>query len=258
MNTLRYWLMLMRSSMAAPGADPRDFMILSVAMFLQNLLFFVLWIVFFSTVHDVKGWHLSDIAVFIGVLNIAVGLAGFFGTGSRWIGYKILSGDLDTLIVRPRHPLPQLLTSMCDPSTPGDAAYGLLLLLAFGHLGFLQLLLALVSSILLAVLVLAVSIMFQSLAFVSKGGAQLGNEAYSALFSVGSVPQHTQGVAFKMILFTVLPAGFITITPVEIVQQDSLLLLLALTGCVAGYMSLAAWVFERGLRRYTSATGWTA
>jgi ABC-type uncharacterized transport system permease subunit len=48
------------------------------------------------------------------------------------------------------------------------------------------------------------------------------------------------------------------ILPVDAVRAQSAGLVVLLTTAAAAYMLIAIWVFNRGLRRYTSATGWSA
>jgi ABC-2 type transport system permease protein len=71
-------------------------------------------------------------------------------------------------------------------------------------------------------------------------------------------PQNTQGRFMKIMLFSILPAGFIVILPVEIVRDRAIQWFVVLVPAIAIYWALAIWIFNRGLRRYTSATGWSA
>ena len=57
-----------------------------------------------------------------------------------------------------------------------------------------------------------------------------------------------------MILFTLLPAGFIGGVPVEVVKGRDPLLLLVLVGVTAVIWGIATAVFYYGLRRYESGS----
>jgi ABC-2 type transport system permease protein len=65
-------------------------------------------------------------------------------------------------------------------------------------------------------------------------------------------PQNTYGFLVRLVLFTILPAAYIGLLPVEAVRDHSLLQALAVLAAAVGYAALAVWVFERGLRRYAS------
>ena len=55
-------------------------------------------------------------------------------------------------------------------------------------------------------------------------------------------------------LFTVLPAGFVGYLPVQIVRQPSIVSIAMLAAGAATYLTIATWVFGRGLRRYASGS----
>jgi ABC-2 type transport system permease protein len=58
----------------------------------------------------------------------------------------------------------------------------------------------------------------------------------------------------RLVLFTVLPAGFAGYVPARLVQRPALADALLLTAAAAGYLAIAAIVFNRGLRRYASGS----
>ncbi|MEE9279839.1 MAG: hypothetical protein V3V67_06655 [Myxococcota bacterium] len=60
------------------------------------------------------------------------------------------------------------------------------------------------------------------------------------------------GRAGKLLLFTLIPAGFIGYLPVELLQEFRWTGLAATLGGAVFYVGLALFVFERGLRRYES------
>ena len=70
------------------------------------------------------------------------------------------------------------------------------------------------------------------------------------IFSV--YPQTVYGTFLRVVLFTVIPAGFIGYLPVELLRSFSVLGLAATLGGAAAYAGLALFVFRRGLRRYAS------
>ena len=56
----------------------------------------------------------------------------------------------------------------------------------------------------------------------------------------------------RLVLFTVFPAAYIGLLPVEAVRDHSLIQALGVLAAAVAYGALAVWVFERGLRRYAS------
>ena len=138
----------------------------------------------------------------------------------------------------------------------GDMVFGLLLLSFFAHLSPAGYCLSLLATLLIGALFVALALVFQSLAFFLDGGDRLASQLFDTMLCLGTIPQHTESMVVKIAMFTVLPAGFMAIMPVEIVQRESFALLAGLAGAVMVYLSLAVAFFHFGLKRYKSATGW--
>jgi ABC-2 type transport system permease protein len=233
----------------------RQFLLTSLIMFSQNSLFFAIWIIFFGVAGNVRGWTLSDLMIFNGVVTFGLGVALLAADGTRKIGTKIISGELDIYLVRSRHPLPQMMFTQANNASLGDMAFGLGLM-AWAGVDTPGWLLAGAASLLICVLFLAVTVCLQTLAFYVRGGDRLSDSLFETMICLGTIPQQAQSGLMKLLLFTVLPAGFMVVLSVEIVRQHSLQLLLWLACATLGYSLLAIAAFNFGLRRYTSATGW--
>ena len=251
-----YLWALFRANLRVMRARWRQFLLTSLMLFIQNGLFFCMWIIFFGTVKDVRGWGLPEVEIFQGVVNAGLGFALFFGDGSWHIDGKIERGDLDVFLTKPRHPLPLLvLGESFGFSGPGHFAFGLLLF-GLAHLSLYGGLLVMLASLLAGGLILAVNVCCKTLAFYLHDSGSLPNQLMDMFVVLSIIPQHTEGAAMKFFLYTILPAGFMAVLPVEIVRRESLGLLFWLAVAVAGYSLLAIALFDLGLRRYTSATGW--
>jgi ABC-type uncharacterized transport system permease subunit len=55
-----------------------------------------------------------------------------------------------------------------------------------------------------------------------------------------------------------LPAGLAAYLPVELLRHPTLRALAITLGATAAYAAFALWLFERGLRRYASASRFSA
>ena len=70
-------------------------------------------------------------------------------------------------------------------------------------------------------------------------------------------PEPLFGGALRLLLFTVLPAGFVGYLPVRILHAPSLANLTLLLLAAVAYLYLATLIFDRGLRRYASGSRFT-
>lgn len=98
------------------------------------------------------------------------------------------------------------------------------------------------------------SLAFYSLAFWLRHTEALSRQAleFTILFSL--YPESLFVGAERILLFSVLPAGFISYVPVHLLRDGKLGELPLLLAAALGFVCLGVWVFERGLRRYASGS----
>ncbi len=95
-------------------------------------------------------------------------------------------------------------------------------------------------------------ILLGSLAFFLGNTEGLVQQMFGALISFSTYPMNIFQGAVRLLLFTLIPAGFISFIPLQLLHQFSWLLLGALTGFTVLFVSIATTVFHLGLRRYES------
>jgi ABC-2 type transport system permease protein len=69
--------------------------------------------------------------------------------------------------------------------------------------------------------------------------------------------QNFSQAAYELMMFTVIPAAFLTGVPVHLVDHFRWATLAAMLGVAVGSVLLAGVVFRAGLRRYRSGALWT-
>jgi ABC-2 type transport system permease protein len=249
---LTYISALLRANWREHYTDARRAAVLSSFMFVQNLIFFLAWVFFFGSVGEVRGWHLHDVAILYGFLAFAVGLAMFLGDGIRALPLCIQDGSLDSLIVRPRHPLPALMFSRSSAASLGDVLSAPLYWFAFGGMTLGHLPTLLVAALLAAATFQAATVLAYSVAFWLSGSGRFSDQLFEILIIAAAVPQHGQPLAIKLVLFTAIPAGFITLTPVSLMQNFDAWLLAGLAAATLAYAVAAVLVFNAGLKRYVA------
>ena len=80
----------------------------------------------------------------------------------------------------------------------------------------------------------------------------LCEELFQQFLMVCFYPQHPFGFMARLVLFTVFPAAFVGLLPVEAVRDGDIAKALAIAAGALVYAALAAAIFARGLRRYAS------
>jgi ABC-2 type transport system permease protein len=251
-STLIYLAALVRLNVGAMLARPVLAATSAAMMFANNLVFFLIWVIYFANFSNVRGWQREDMALLIGVVAWSFGLNVLLLGGVRDLARTIVEGGLDLYLGRPRHPLPALLMARSLPSGLGDMASALVfwLLLAGRTPADLPLLVLVASA---AAIVFAASwTMSQCLVFWWPSALPLCKDLFDTFLMVAFYPQHAYGFTLRLALFTVFPTAFVALLPAEALREADPLKILAMGGAALIYAGLAIIVFNRGLRRYAS------
>jgi ABC-2 type transport system permease protein len=249
---LSYFAALLATNIKAGFARRGEALVSVILMFANNLVFFIIWMIYFARFRELAGWQQQDVALLYGMAAWAFGLSVALTGGFRDMGRAIADGGLDVHLGRPRHPLPSLLLSRSIPSGFGDLASAPVMWLVLGgrSLTDLPLLVALASAG--AVVMLATFVMGQCLVFWWPRAVRLGEELVNVVLMISVYPQHVFGAGMRIVLFTLLPVAFISQLPVEAVREADLAKALAVLAAALVYGALAIFVFDRGLKRYAS------
>lgn len=238
-------------------ANRRGFWTQVTVMVANDIVWIIFWALFFDRVGDLRGWGLDQIMVLFAVLTTSGGVVLGLFNNVRHIGELASTGGLDSVLALPTSPLLQLLTRRVNTVHLGDLFFGVVLFLVFGNptpTRFAVFLFGVVCASLImgGFLVLMGSTSF----FVSRNeGADLG---FHAILLFSSYPVDIFAGATRIFLYAVVPAGFVTSVPTELVD-DFHPGWAAGTAGVAVLVAFLGWAaFTVGLRRYTSGAVWTA
>jgi ABC-2 type transport system permease protein len=243
----------LKSSFALRGA----FWLQAGFMVANNLLFFVFWWIFFDRFQEVRGWRLDDVMVLFGVVATGFGVAVVFAGGVRELSRTVSEGELDVFLTQPKSPLLHVVASRTQASGWGDMLSGLGFLAASGAVGPAQLPLVVVAVTCSATVFVASGVILHSGAFWLGRVETLARHLWDFLVTFSTYPRSLFAGALKLMLFTVVPAGFIGYLPAELLRgpQTGAELGVAIAAAVGGavaYSLLAFAVFRAGLRRYES------
>jgi viologen exporter family transport system permease protein len=256
-NTLSFTRALVATNLKAALALRSAFVIQVVFMALNNLTFFVFWWALMGRVTTIRGWRLGDIQLLFGLVAAAFGLTVTVAGGVRHLGRFIEDGDLDTLLTRPRSVLGHALGMRAQPSGFGDLISGLIFIAWSGQISWRAAPVLIVVIAASAMIFAACGVVFFSLAFWLGRVETVATQLWELLVTFSLYPEPLFGGALRLVLFTVLPAGFVGYVPVRILHAPSLTNVAFLVCVAITYVCVAAWLFDRGLRRYASGSRFT-
>lgn len=253
---MRGLLATVRNALAEVRANRAAFVSQALVMAANDVVWVLFWVLFFRRVGSVRGWDGHSILLLLAVLTCAGGIALGVLANARRVGNMAVDGQLDAVLALPVPPLAHLLLRRIEPTNVGDLGFGVVLFAVAGDhtLGRTIVFVGVV----LAAAALATSflVMTGSLAFF-LGRNEGGELGFHALVLLGSYPVDIFAGATKILLYTVVPAAFVSSVPARLVDDFDLLGAAGLV-TVAATFAFGAWAtFTMGLRRYTSGSVWT-
>lgn len=225
-----------------------------IAMALNDCVWLVFWTVFFTRFPVLRGWNVTDIISMWSVVAAGFGLAHGVCGNAITLPTLITRGQLESWMVYPRALLPHLLIGEIEVSSWGDVLFGYSSFLLLTHPDLGQFLLFAFLTFTVAVLFVGFSILSGSVGFW-LGNAEVVCEQWRlSMITLSTYPTILFDGQVKLLLFTLIPAGFCNYLPVEALRQHSWGYAgLALAGSLA-VLACGVFVFYLGLRRYESGS----
>lgn len=222
------------------------------AMLGNDCLWLLFWWSYFQQFPLVNGWQQTDVVVIWSVSALGVGLSNaVFGNASK-LAQLIMNGGLDAYLGMPRYVLLHVCISATDPAAWGDVLFALGAFAIMLRPSPPTLLLFLLLGLLVMLVFASFLILFGSLAFFVGNTDGLTQQMIGTLVTFSTYPMGIFNGAVRVILFTIIPAGFISFVPLQLLRQFSWLLLGAMSGFTLLIVLGAGGLFHLGLRRYES------
>ncbi len=245
-----------RNAWAESWSNRPAFFAQVAVMGFNDLVWVAFWVLFFRRVGSVRGWDSQSILLLLAVITCSAGISLGLLANARRVGNMAVDGQLDGVLALPVPPLAHLLLRRIEAINVGDLAFGCVLFAFSGPLSagrtvvFVGVVLA-AATVMTGFLVLTGSLAF----FTGRGeGGELG---FHAIVLLGSYPVDIFAGAAKVLLYTAVPAAFVSSVPARLVEDFDAGQAAWLVA-VAAVFAFAAWAaFTLGLRRYTSGSVWT-
>ncbi len=252
--TARFAAALLATSIRAAMADRGAFILRAAFMALNNGIFFTFWIVLLWRVPQIRGYELADVAVLYGVVAVAHGLATFVAGGMLSLARTIDDGELDALLTQPKPTLLYAVGLRSSPAGLGDIVSGLIMIALSGRVGVAGIPLVIVAGVAGAVVLVATAVLLHSAAFWLGRTEAVSRQLYETTLLFSLYPDTLFSGPLRWMLFTLVPAGFVGYLPANLIGAPSLRSALAIAVGVTAYGVAAAWVFQHGLRTYSSGS----
>ena len=221
-----------------------------VFMFLNDIIWLLFWIIFFAKFTVINNWQFTDLVFMYAVIDSSWGLLGMFFGNFRTIAGVVRDGKLDFYLTLPKEELTHVLVSRSRFHAFGDLLFGIVLAIIFVPIVKVPLLIALI--ILSAIILLSFAIILGSLSFYMGSAVEVANQGMMGVLSFGSYPFSVFSGYTKFLLLTVIPAGFISGIPAELLRQFSWEWFSYMILAAVVLFVIAIVMFKKGIKRYES------
>lgn len=252
MKTISFFFHLLKTSIRASISKRGAFLIESGLMVANNLIFFLVWWIFFRQFNDVAGWNFQDMLILTAIGTGAYGLMQICFGGVKHLSKIIINGDLDPFMTQPKNLLLLIASSKSFSKGWGHLTTSLLLILFAKIYSYHTLPLVLISILCGCLVFTSINIMAHSLTFWMDAVDGVSKKYCDALYLFALYPTNIYSGFLQIVMFTLIPAGVIGYLPVELIRAFSWPQLFILMGSSLAFFGLAFLVFYSGLRRYES------
>jgi ABC-2 type transport system permease protein len=250
-------LATMRGAFLEAWAKRSSFWFQVATMIANDLFFVAFWLLFFNEIGSVRGWDAERTLLLLAILATVTGVVMGLLPNSRRLGEFIVGARLDAALALPVNPLDYLLVRSVDPALLGDLLFGPLLFVALGDLSPDRIALYVFGSVVGSVVFLSFLVLLGSLTFFLGGRGEHADVGFQAILVLSSYPIDIFGGATRMLLFTAVPAAFVTGLPTRLVDDFSAWAAAGMLGVALLFAVAARATFAAGLRRYRSGSVWT-
>jgi ABC-2 type transport system permease protein len=221
-------------------------------MFLNNTVWIFFWGLFFNRFNVVNGWQMDDVMMMWAVTTVGYGLAAVLFGNVFMISNLIATGQLDTFLAQPKPVLLNVLVSRMSLVAIGDLMFGLVLYPIFGDVSFIGFLKFVAACLAAMIIFIFTNLIVQSLAFFIGNAQGLAQQFNMIVITFSSYPTGIFKGAARMMLFTIIPAGFISYMPIGLLRETQPSFLIGLAIALPLLVLIGLSVFYYGLRRYGS------
>lgn len=253
----RFLLACWKANIASALEYRLSFFLLAGMMLLNNLIWVFFWHLFFSRFPVVQGWELRDVMMLWALSAGGFGWASvLFGNYGR-IANIVSSGQLDVYLSQPKPVLLHVLASRMSVAAAGDFLFGWLIYAWVGDHTIRGFLLFVAGLLLTGLLFMGLMIVVGCISFWYGNSEGIAGQVFNSFITLTTYPSDIfRGVA-RTLLFTVIPAGFISYLPIGLIRSIDPAFLIAAVSVTFGLMAAGYALFALGLRRYASGNAIT-
>lgn len=224
----------------------------ALGMALNNAFFVFFWWVIFEKVSSIGGYGFKEVMVIWALASSTYGFVHVFFGNLRELPRIIINGELDTYLLQPKNVYLNVYCSRMLVSAWGDLTFGVVMFILVYGFAPMKLLLFLLFTFAGGLLAGSVMSAADTLTFYIGNSSTISRLVMEFLLNFSLYPDSIFRREVKLVMYSILPAGFIVFVPFRLLSAFSWYGLLGLLAIDAVYIGLAYLLFKYGLKKYES------
>ena len=246
-----------RTALLEAWTNRKSFWFQVSIMIANDAAWVIFWMLFFHRVGTVRGWNSHQVLLLFAIITTVAGLSLGLLANSRKLGELVADGQIDAALTLPVDPLAYLLVRRIDTAMVGDLFFGPFLFVLAGTPTPERALIYILGSICGACVLVGFLVAMGALTMFIGGRGEQADLGFQAILILASYPLDVFGGLTKVILYTAIPAAFVSGLPTRLIEEFHPLDALVVVGAAAFFVLLAVVTFRAGVKRYTSGALWT-
>lgn len=246
------WIHMLKARMA----NRYDFLIYIFCDLIIQVLGVVFFWSVFSHIPDLKGWSYEQVLLIFGISQLSFGLFGLLFNGMHDFGNILYSGRFDSILVRPFHPLFQMLVGGFGDLGGLVTGVGIIAfvvskgVIVFNFVNIILLIFFICNA---AVLYLFMYAMIAGTSFFIPNSSSIFMSLLGSLIPFGRYPINIYPPLLKVVLTFLIPMGYVGFYPAAFFMDstyNSYVFLQPLLVVIFGSLTIGMW--KAGVSRYKS------
>jgi ABC-type uncharacterized transport system permease subunit len=226
------------------------YLIPAVLSYSMDWCFVLMWKIFFFR-YQIGNKTFEDFFLSVNLALGIVGITQFWFFGAKRLPFLIAERKIDYFYLRPAPILAQVLAFSHDWPSLGSVIFSLSNVCFLIPLSFEKKLLCLCLIFLGSLLLTSFLIIIGSFVFWVRNSELICSLIGDMLATISTYPQGAYPKFLLMFLYTIFPSAWLIQAPVQIIQNNEWIRLVALSNITLIYILLAFWIFQKGLFKIT-------
>jgi len=254
-NDILYFLTQIKFNVKNAHALHKSFWVGVFSMVLNNITFFIIWLLFMKATGPINGWTSIDVFGMLGVAMTCYGVTYGFFHGITELPQFVLRGSFDSVLLAPVNSFLKLSGSSFSVTAYGDLLIGISVCIFYGlylHFSLYSWFLFLFSILLGCIVFICIRLLCSLVAFFIHDSEVVSHQMFEIFLRPGLYPGAIFPNKLKIFCMTALPALITSAVPIDVVKSSSIKFILFALSVTLVWICVTYFIFKISVRRYES------